>query len=64
MTVLSPEEAKKFLDELAATPPKACELCLTPFSETIKPERTTIGPFPAWFCAECSKRHAAFKGAP
>jgi hypothetical protein len=61
MTVLTPEEARKILDDMAAEPTAGCAMCSAVFSETITPVKASFGPFPVWLCSECKERQDSFR---
>jgi hypothetical protein len=61
MTVLTPEAARKILDDMAAEPTAGCAMCPAVFSDDIPPVKASFGPFPVWLCGTCKERHENFR---
>jgi hypothetical protein len=59
MSVLTPEQARKILANMAEEHPALCDQCSVPFSDSVELQKVDYGPFPIWLCAKCRERNAS-----
>lgn len=57
MSVLTPEQARKALDDIVTRQTAGCALCPAIFSDSIPAQRASFG----WLCPECKQRHETFR---
>lgn len=61
MAVVTPEQARQILDEMAAKRTETCALCGASFRDDIPAGKSVFGPFPVWLCPQCKERHENFR---
>ncbi len=61
MAILTPEQARQILNDMADKRPETCALCGVSFSHDIPAGKSVFGPFPVRLCPQCKDRHENFR---